>query len=383
MDQRECTPDVVRVAVHQAAESRSFERAAAAMKLPRSHGVSAKTIERLVKDVAPELAALNERTTSDQEVLAPEVAVVSCDGGRIMTRAADSAPGVHDKKWKETKNASFEKMVSPTPSETDPCPALPNTFRDPAHVANIAEKAALSVTCEEKDRPKYKGPERVLRTCLSSMACSDEFGRQMRREAQRRKFDEAPRRVFIGDGLPWNWKIWRTQFRDSTPILDFIHVVEYLYKAAVAWESTDAQRWARYLVFCEAIWQGRSPEVVEALEAELSARGVSLDKKLADDNPHKPLFDTARYLRNNASRMDYPRYRREGLPITSSPMESLIRQINLRVKGTEMFWGRPEGAEAMLQVTAAHLSEDGRLSQYLTHRPGSPHTRRTTPTAAT
>jgi hypothetical protein len=80
--------------------------------------------------------------------------------------------------------------------------------------------------------------------------------------------------------------------------------------------------------------------------------------------------------------MDYPRYRREGLPITSSPMESLIKQINHRVKGSEMFWNAPHGAEAILQLRAASLSEDDRLDRHLRHRPGHPLTRRPHPTTA-
>ncbi|MGE0608879.1 MAG: hypothetical protein AB7O62_17420 [Pirellulales bacterium] len=93
----------------------------------------------------------------------------------------------------------------------------------------------------------------------------------------------------------------------------------------------------------------------------------------------RPLADAVRYLGNNRERMDYPRYRREGLPITSSPMESLIKQINQRVKGTEMFWNNPTGAEAILQVRAASLSDDGRLADYLARRPGWAYTRRPAP----
>ncbi len=58
-------------------------------------------------------------------------------------------------------------------------------------------------------------------------------------------------------------------------------------------------------------------------------------------------------------------------------MESSIRQINTRVKGTEMFWDDPGGAEAILQIRAAVLSDDGRLDDYLTRRPGWPFQRRT------
>jgi hypothetical protein len=36
--------------------------------------------------------------------------------------------------------------------------------------------------------------------------------------------------------------------------------------------------------------------------------------------------------------VDYPRYRKLGLPVTSTLMESLVKEFNLRVKGTEKFW---------------------------------------------
>lgn len=346
------------------------------MKYTLGRGLSAKTIERVVGQVGAELRHQHARNSASKEVLVPDVAVVSCDGGRIRTRAAKRGPGVHDPAWRETKNASFEKMTSPARLEQDPCAVLPDTFRQVSHVAKIAEKAAFSVDCVVEQRPRYQGPQRVLRTCLSSMVRSREFGQQMEREARRRRFDEASRRVFIGDGLAWNWSIWKEHFSSFTPILDFIHAVQYLYAAAEAWEGTDAARWSRYLTLTEAVWQGEVASVIDGLHAELATRGIQVDDELPEDSPHAALVTAARYLHNNRQRMDYPRYRREGLPITSSPMESLIKQVGHRVKGTEMFWNAPDGAEAILQLRAAHLCEDGRLDDYLKTRPGCPYVRR-------
>ncbi|WP_162671623.1 hypothetical protein [Gemmata massiliana] len=82
------------------------------------------------------------------------------------------------------------------------------------------------------------------------------------------------------------------------------------------------------------------------------------------------------YLRNNADRVKYPEYRKAGLPVTSSWVESLIKEINYRVKGTEKFWNE-HGAESVLAVRAAVLSDDERLTKHLAARPGSPFQRRT------
>jgi hypothetical protein len=50
-------------------------------------------------------------------------------------------------------------------------------------------------------------------------------------------------------------------------------------------------------------------------------------------DPRRVLAEAATYLRNNATRMDYPRFRRDGLPTTSSLVESLVGEFNARVKG--------------------------------------------------
>ena len=66
--------------------------------------------------------------------------------------------------------------------------------------------------------------------------------------------------------------------------------------------------------------------------------------------------------------MDYPRYCRAGLPTCSGLIESLVKQFNRRVKGTEKFWN-PTQAETILQLRAAYLSEDERLTKHLKSRP--------------
>jgi hypothetical protein len=54
----------------------------------------------------------------------------------------------------------------------------------------------------------------------------------------------------------------------------------------------------------------------------------------------------------------------------------LVKQFNLRVKGTEKFWNDPAGAEAILTVRAALLSEDDRFNEFFATRPGCRYRRR-------
>jgi hypothetical protein len=73
--------------------------------------------------------------------------------------------------------------------------------------------------------------------------------------------------------------------------------------------------------------------------------------------------------------MDYPRYRRDGLPITSSPVESWVKQLNQRVKGSEKFWNDDDNPEAMLHLRAAWLNDEEEFVARIRNRPGHPYAR--------
>jgi hypothetical protein len=53
-------------------------------------------------------------------------------------------------------------------------------------------------------------------------------------------------------------------------------------------------------------------------------------------------------------------------------MESLVKEVNYRVKGTEKFWNDGPAGEAILQVRAAALCDDQRLEAHMRSRPGNP-----------
>ena len=59
-----------------------------------------------------------------------------------------------------------------------------------------------------------------------------------------------------------------------------------------------------------------------------------------------------------------------------SLVESLVGEFNARLKSRQKYWNRPEGAEALLQLRAAVLSEDDRLARFFAQRPGNPYRRR-------
>ena len=267
-------------------------------------------------------------------------------------------------------------------------------FADEVRVAQLAEMARPEEAAETSETPLFsEGPRRkelaatdgkhrpkvLVRTVLSSMADSATFGHQMKHEAKQRRFDEASRRAFVGDGLPWNWTIQREHFCDYVPILDFIHVASYLYAAAVIIGETKEASWSSYLHLATDCWQGKSKQVAKELHEWLLEHSVVEPDRDRQRAPASRRGGCLALLEQQTTpRMDYPTYRRQGLPVTSSLMESLVKQINHRVKGSEMFWDRPHGAERILQIRAAILSEDDRLDRYLKKRPGCPYVRRST-----
>ena len=102
------------------------------------------------------------------------------------------------------------------------------------------------------------------------------------------------------------------------------------------------------------VWQGQMDRVLDALDQHIAH---------ATDAAVLDTLNTSRgYLHNNRDRMRYADYRRRGLPITTALMESTIKRINRRIKGTEKFWR--EGAEPQLQLSADKISETDPLDAY-------------------
>ncbi len=309
-----------------------------------------------------------------------QLACVSVDGGRMQTRDEGVGKGVHHPHWRETKNALFLRMKSDCFAD-DPHPDLPACFADREGLKTLlsgvaenstpaaAEETSAGVVREKSDA-KWR-PERLYRTCISSLEDSNAFGRMMEVEADSRGFYHARKKAFVSDGLPYNWTIQQRHFRDFTPILDFVHAVERLYEAARCLNADADHRWEDYLRWARCCWDGQIGQVIVELKQRQGELGLP-PKDCEKTDPRKIFSDAIGYFENNTTRMDYPAYRRQGLPTTSAYMESLVKEINARVKGTEKFWNDGAGGEAILQIRAAALCDDDRLSNFLHSRPGHP-----------
>jgi hypothetical protein len=372
----------------------SFQEAADALDDLADLKVSSRQLTRIAEESGRRMEAerddqvrlLNDQQLTPAVTTRPALAVVQVDGGRLGIRSGGIGPGAHNGAWREDKIALLATAAIKT-SETDPEPELPDCFRDRQFVEGLvhgisghgplsssdppAENAAapppLPADREGNERTR---PELLVRTYVASMCPSEEFGPMVAAEARGRNFENATRRVFVGDGSAWIWKLQKRHFPAYHAVLDFLHALGHVYAAAKAAAPGLERRWALFQSWSEACWRGRVDQVVEALRALAPLTDGEVDG-LADDDPRRTLVQERGYLERNRPRMDYPNYRRQGLPWTSSHVESTVKVFNRRVKGSEKFWGEP-GAEAILQLRAAFLSEDGRLSRHLKTRPCSP-----------
>ncbi|HTU24905.1 MAG TPA: hypothetical protein VMF30_05885 [Pirellulales bacterium] len=398
------SPALLQKILTMAGSADSFEAAATALRDVGEIEISARTVNQLSAQLGGELAdERNRRTqTYEQQPLPrvptvadppPSLAAVFCDGGRMRTRAAGCGHGIHHPHWRETKNAAFHRMRS-TSHDHDPQPDLPDCLRNQAYVERLVlglKKAKnpqpeLIPTPAAEPQPRAEiaevaamwQPQTVVRTCVSSLAGSDEFGPMMAAEADTRGFFAADKRAFVGDGQKYNWSIQERWFPTFRPIVDFIHVVEYVYDAAKALCPDPVQRWTQYVAWARACWQANTCQVLQELSEHLSAMAAD-EPGCSGEGPRQTIQRTLTYLTNNGSRMDYPCYRREGLPVTSSLAESLVKQISKRVKGTEKFWDDGPRGEAILQIRAALISQDNRLARFIRNRPICPYSPRCRP----
>ena len=338
---------------------------------------------------------LVERKGVPEGVTAPDLAVVGVDGGRLQIIERSTSPDdaatddpIDDdgeervnngRHWREDKIGLLMTMTSDE-HETDPCPEIPETFVDPLRIVKLARELkkrsppvedASALPADDDSPPAdstegsaaWKPPKVKAKQLVASRRPWAAFGPMVAAAAWQSGFYGASRKAFLGDGAETNWTVWRNHFSSFVPILDFIHALSYVFAAAMA-GRTFAEGWSCYVRWIDLVWQGRVDAVIEELVVRQSELSV------ADDvvgGPRRLVASALGYLRNNRERMKYAEYRRAGLPMVSSYVESAVKQFNYRVKGSEKFWTEA-GAEEMLQLRADLLSSNQPLVAFWARR---------------
>ncbi|MCA9178572.1 MAG: hypothetical protein KDB14_29125 [Planctomycetales bacterium] len=313
------------------------------------------------------------------DVTAPSLACVMADGGRYQLLDRKPAekrkagkgskqppPQNRGDHWKESRVATFLAMDH-QPQLTDPTPELPDFLKSVSiakKLAEIGRVAGGSQTAAEEQPPSKDPPwprANVLHKEVEASARPwNEFGEIMRARAWYLGFCAATHRIFISDGSSAIEKVQKKYFVGYTSILDLLHALSYCLAAARAYRSGDEWDW--YVRWATAIWQGRVSEVIEELDQIQLEIGMP-EEDASDTDPREIIRRARVYYTNHRRRMNYPKYRQQGYPITSSIIESTVKQVSRRAKGTEKFWGKP-GSETILALRGDYLSDHNPMSIY-------------------
>ena len=372
------SPGLLQKVVHAGAQSASFAQAARDLSVLAEVRVSSQRVRRATEGVGQERVAQSQAAAVAYQELplparqqapgvqVPSVACVQVDGGRIQIRARleASRPTGY---WRETKIGCLQTCHSQVQA-TDPCPVLPALFTDRAEMAKMDREihgftdanATVGESAATSQPPRAQRPVPLVKSVVATRGDLTQFGERLVAAAHARGFAAAPRKAFVADGAAANWSVWKEHFSHYTPILDWIHALMYIHAAALGgWPPELA--WATYRRWAQWAWEGEVARVLAELQQRQAELGLPTDDD-AEQTPRRVIAEALRYLTNQQERMRYAEYRRAGLPITSSAIESTIKQVNRRIKGSEKFWD--QGAEAMLQLVADHLSQTNELANF-------------------
>ncbi len=291
--------------------------------------VDAKHVERTAEALGREIAEDERRVLEPEPPPAPTM-YVGMDGTGVPLRASE-LEGRAGKQPDGSAKTREVKLVTVWTAEARDDEGTP--VRDPGSVTYSA--AIESAASRDTD------------------AHPSEFAQRVDREARRRGFDHAPRRVVLGDGAPWIWNLADEQFPGATQIVDLYHAKQHLSDVAKAIYrpgSDLATQWATQRH--DDLDAGKLDAVLHALRVHAEANAEA--RKGLD------------YVTRNHSRMRYPHFRAQGLVVSSGVVEAGCKvAIGTRLKRAGMHWTLA-GANAIIALRCCKLS--GRFEDFWERR---------------
>ena len=160
--------------------------------------------------------------------------------------------------------------------------------------------------------------------------------------------------VILIDGHPHQIKLIQRVMKrlkvNATIVMDFIHVLEYLWKAA----------WCFFDKGDDAVESWIEKRAIKILNGQCSqvAKGIRISASKQKINKREAVDKCADYLIKNKKRLAYDTALADGLPIASGVIEGACRHlINDRLDITGARWSLA-GAEAMLKLRSLKSSGD-------------------------
>ena len=306
----------VRRMVGMAAAETSFDHAATLLDELAGVAMGAKQVERhaeaLGRDIARDEAAVVERAPAAAPTL-----YVGLDGTGVPVRKAETA-GRKGKQADADAKTREAKLVSVWSAEDRDAAGVPRRDDDSASYDAAIESIAGKDT--DHDPPPFAA--RVLR------------------ELERRGVGRAKRRVVLGDGAAWIWNFADEHLPDAIQIVDVFHAKEHVFEVAKAIHGSDSDLAAQW---------------GKARRDELDRHGAA--PVIAALRRHADRCDAARaevdYFTRNRERMNYPRFRAQGLRVATGIVEGACKSVvGNRLKRGGTHW-TVNGANAILALRCA------------------------------
>jgi len=214
------------------------------------------------------------------------------------------------------------------------------------------------VGCEPSAADKEQKPPRPenKRVWASVEREPEEVIDEIFKEAQARDSHHEKRWVALVDGNKTQLELLKkgalTYGVTLTIVLDLIHVLEYLWKAARCFydeASPEAEGFVTDRLL--RVLEGQSSQVAKGM------RKMATDRSLSEKE-RKPVDTCADYLLKYKDYLCYDRYLAEGLPIATGVIEGACRYlVKDRMDITGARWGL-SGAEAVLRLRSLRASGD-------------------------
>jgi hypothetical protein len=344
----------VRREAAEAAAQGSFDEATAALRKLTGEPIGKRQVEELAARAAQDFddfykaRALAAEPTSD-------LLVLTFDGKGVPMRREDLRPETRraaesTPRRLRTRLTKGEKRHRKRMAEVAAVYTVAAYVRSPRDV--LADLRPLRDVERDRERPKPTN-KRVWAGISKS---AEDVIRDAFDEARRRDPDNKRRWVVLLDGnrdqLRYVQKAARKVGASITIIVDLIHVLEYLWKAAYAFHadgSTEAEAWVQQRL----LWllQGGHAKVRANLRRNARDRGL-------EGAALKPITKCIRYLKGVGRYLAYDAALAAGLPIATGVIEGACRYlVKDRMEKTGARWSLA-GAEAVLRLRALRTSGD-------------------------
>ena len=219
------------------------------------------------------------------------------------------------------------------------------TEGQPAHTREAKLGCVFTQTTWDKEGYAIRDPDST--TYTGALETAVEFGKRIYREALKRGWSRAKKKVVIGDGAEWIWNLVAEHFPGAIQIVDFYHACQHLWEVARRLHPNNEgsqKTWMK--IHQKLLEKGKIEKLV------LSLRSIDADHP----DVAEKIGTEADYFAKNAERMRYPQFRRQHLFVGSGVIEAGCKTvIGSRLKRSGMFW-TVRGANAILALRCCHLN---------------------------